>query len=75
MPAPPSVRVAKARKAALARAVRNGERPADDHDYVEACRELNALNLESAVQQALAKAPRPTDEQLGRVAALLRVGA
>ena len=71
-----SARIAhhKARVAAIARTISAGERPADDAEYVEAKRDLNTANLEAAVLKCLAKAPKPTDEQLSRIAGLLRAG-
>jgi hypothetical protein len=65
----------RARVAALERGVRAGERQADDPKLVEARQNLAALRLEEHVRKTLAKAPRPTDEQLARIAALLRAGA
>ena len=57
--------------AARVRAIRNSEIPADDPVIVEARQNLAALNLEDHVRKALAKAPKPTDEQLQRWRAFL----
>jgi hypothetical protein len=70
MPAPDTVRRLKAQRAAFKRS-----RSDDDPEVVIVRRDLNAANLEAAVLRALAKAPRPSDEQLQRVAALLLAGA
>jgi hypothetical protein len=48
---------------------------ADNHpDLVGKRQNLAALRLEQAVRKTLATAPRPSDEQLQRIAALLRAG-
>jgi hypothetical protein len=48
---------------------------ADDHpDLVGKRQNLAALQLERAVRKTLASAPTPTDEQLARIAGLLRAG-
>jgi hypothetical protein len=49
--------------------------PPDHPKIAEAKRDLNAANLEAAVLKALRKAPRPSDEQLQRIASLLLAGA
>lgn len=49
-------------------------RPADDPELVEARQNLKALRLEEHVRKVLAEAPRPTEEQLQRIASLLRTG-
>ena len=54
--------------------VKNGERPADDLALLQARQNLKALRLEEHVRKMLAAAPRPSDEQLQRVAALLLAG-
>lgn len=66
-----SVPVARARGrvAALSRS-----RTSDDPDFIRARRDLAALTLEEHVQRALDNAPPLTDEQVERVAALLRAG-
>jgi hypothetical protein len=64
----------RARVAALTRCVKAGERGADDAELVAAKQNLKTLRLEEHVRRVLADAPRPTDEQLTRIAALLRVG-
>ena len=65
----------RARIAALKRGIRAGERPPDDPALVEAYRNLHALRLEEHVIKVLATAPRPTDETLQRIAALLTAGS
>jgi hypothetical protein len=47
----------------------------DDPELVAARRNLLTLGLERHVREVLAAAPRPTDEQLESIAALLRAGA
>jgi hypothetical protein len=49
-------------------------RTADDPELVDARRNMRALRLEDHVTRVLAEAPPLTDEQLGRIAALLRAG-
>jgi hypothetical protein len=49
-------------------------RKPDDPELVAARQNLKALGLEDHVRKVLASAPRPTDEQLERIAALLRAG-
>lgn len=46
----------------------------DDPTVASKYQNLHALQLERAVRQVLASAPRPTDEQLARIAALLKAG-
>jgi hypothetical protein len=46
----------------------------DDPEYTSARQNLAALRLEQHVRDALAKAPRPTDAQLQRIAAILLSG-
>jgi hypothetical protein len=71
---PPSKPVAhqRARVGALSRSVRAGERPQEDLDAAK--QELVAVNLEDSVRKVLSSAPRPTDERLTRIAALLAAG-
>jgi len=47
----------------------------DDPEYTSARQNLAALRLEQHVRDALAKAPRPTDAQLQRIAAILMAGS
>ena len=47
----------RARTAALTRAIRNGERPPDDPDLIDARQNLTALQLEEYVRKVLATAP------------------
>lgn len=49
-------------------------RDASDPEMVEKRVELRALKLEDHVTRVLAEAPPLTDEQLGRIASLLRAG-
>lgn len=49
-------------------------RPDDDPEVVDARRELKALRFEEYVQKTIAEAPPLTDDQLERIAALLRAG-
>jgi hypothetical protein len=50
-------------------------RKRDDPELRAAKQNLEAANLRVAVEKCLASAHRPTDEQLDRIAALLRAGA
>jgi hypothetical protein len=50
-------------------------RDPDDPDLLTARQNLEAANLQAAVEKCLASAHRPTDEQLDRIAALLRAGS
>lgn len=59
----------RGRVAALTRS-----RPPDDPELVAARQDLKALRLEAHVRKVLTEAPRPTDEQLQRIASLLRAG-
>jgi hypothetical protein len=65
----------RGRIAGLSRAIRNGERPADDPEIIDARRALRAERLADHVQQVIAEWPPLTDGQLARVAALLITGA
>ncbi len=47
-------------------------RPADDHDLVEARRELRAAKLAAHIERVVAEAPPLTAEQRDRLAGLLR---
>ena len=49
-------------------------RPDDDPEYIAARQNLATLKLERHVLEVLAKAPRPTDDQLQRIAAILMAG-
>jgi hypothetical protein len=62
----------RATVASIARCVKNGERPASDLE--DARRGLAGAKLEDHVRKVLETAPRPTDAQLARVAALLNSG-
>lgn len=46
----------------------------DDPQVIQARQNLAALQLERAIQKALTDWPPPTDQQLQRIAALLRAG-
>jgi hypothetical protein len=61
----------KSRVAALTRAVRNGERPADDQDLIDSRRELATANIEAYIAKTLAKAPPLTESQKNALAELL----
>jgi hypothetical protein len=58
--------------AGLKRAIRNGERPADDLALTEAQRGLTAARISEFVERELAKAPPLTTEQRDQLAELLR---
>lgn len=64
----------RGRIAALTRAVRNGERPADDQELLEARRNFKAKRLAEHVEKKLAEWPPLTPEQLDHIAAILRTG-
>jgi hypothetical protein len=59
----------RARIAGLSR-----DRARDDPELVTAYQNLHALRLEEHIRKVLATAPRPSDEQLQRIAALLLAG-
>jgi hypothetical protein len=61
----------KSRVAALTRAVRNGERPADDPDLIDSRQQLATANIEAYIAKTLAKAPPLTDSQRNALAELL----
>jgi hypothetical protein len=65
----------RAKIAALTRGIRAGERDADDPELDEAYRNFHALRLEEHVRKVLAEAPRPTDERLQSIAAMLLAGS
>jgi hypothetical protein len=60
----------RGRVAALSR-----DRDPDDPDLIEARRDLRAEVLAEHVSRVIAAAPPLSDEQLSRIAALLRAGA
>jgi hypothetical protein len=64
----------RGRIAGLSRAVRNGERPADDPELNEARQNLAYEQLASHAARVVAGWPQPTDEQVQRIAAILRAG-
>lgn len=70
---------ARGRIAGLTRAVRNGERPADCPELIAAYRDLAYTSVVDDADKLAAKArvlvetwPDLTDEQLGRIAGVLR---
>lgn len=65
----------RAKVAALTRAVRAGERPADDPALIEARRNLRALRLADHVADVVAGWPPLSDDQKSHIASLLRDGA
>lgn len=64
----------RARIASLTRAIRAGERPADDPELEDARRNLRAERLAEHVKKVVDGWPKLTDAQLNDVAALLRIG-
>ncbi|MGB3893247.1 MAG: hypothetical protein WA942_03215 [Mycolicibacter sinensis] len=62
----------RGRVAGLSRAVRNGERRADDPALIDAKRKLIAENTAVYIKRVLAQRPPLTDEQRTRLAELLR---
>jgi len=69
MPEASPVLSARGQVAALSRS-----RADDDPGYVAARQNLAALQLERHVRKVLANAPRPSDERLQRIAAILLSG-
>lgn len=65
----------RARIAGLKRAVRNGERGADDPELKEAERNYSAARLADYAAELVAKWPPLTAEQIDTVAQILRAGA
>jgi hypothetical protein len=61
----------KSRVAALTRAVRNGERSAQDPELDDARACLATANIEAYIAKQLAKAPPLTDSQRNALAELL----
>lgn len=64
----------RAKNAALTRAIRAGERPADDPELVEARQGLAFERLREQAEQIVAEFPRLTDQQIENIVALLRAG-
>ena len=62
----------RGRIAGLSRAIRNGERPADDGELDDARRNLRAQRLADHLEKVLAEAPPLTNEQRTRLAEPLR---
>jgi hypothetical protein len=58
--------------AVISRAIKRGERPADDPALDDAKRDFTAARLEQHIEKALAAAPPLSDEQRTRLAELLR---
>jgi hypothetical protein len=69
-----TLRHKRAKIAALTRGIRAGERPADDPELIETQRDYRAGRLEAHVAEIVAGWPKLTDEQLDRIAAILRAG-
>ncbi|WP_076245133.1 hypothetical protein [Mycobacterium sp. SP-6446] len=61
----------RARVAALARCVKNGERSPEDPDLIEARRNLRALKLEEHMRLALSAIPSMTDDEIEHLISLL----
>jgi hypothetical protein len=75
MPTPsPAVAHHRARIGALRRGIRAGERPPDDPELTDAYRGMRAELLAEHVAKVLAGWPKLTDEQLEKIASLLRTG-
>lgn len=66
-----AARSERARIAALTRAIRAGERPADDPAFTAAKRDFAAARIEGDIERILSEAPPLTDEQRARLAELL----
>lgn len=69
-PLPPHAARQRARIASLTRAVRNGERPADDPALDDARREFAVSRIADCITAILEKAPPLTDEQRQQIANL-----
>jgi hypothetical protein len=54
------------------RAIRNGERPADDPELIDAQRGLKAATTADYIEKVLSQAPPLSGEQRNRLAELLR---
>ena len=65
----------RGRVTGLSRSVRNGERPADDGVLDAAKRDLALELLAERAQKIVAEWPDITDEQVDRIATILRGGA
>lgn len=65
----------RGRLAGLKRAIRNGERPADDPEVTEAERDYAATRLADYARELVAKWPPMSNEQIETVANILRSGA
>lgn len=72
---PPEIGHLRGRVAGLARAVRNGERPADDPALTDARRALAYTRLAEHVRKVVDTAPPPTPEQVTRIASILNAGS
>lgn len=72
MPVSKSVAYERGRVAGLTRAVRNGERRADDPSIDDARRNLRAAKAAAYIDRILSEAPPLTDEQRVRLAELMR---
>ena len=64
----------RARIAALKRCIKAGERRADDPELVDAQQKLATAQLVEHIERIIADWPPRTDEQLDRIAGLLRTG-
>jgi hypothetical protein len=65
----------RGRVAALARAVRHGERPANDPELIAARRDLAYEQLAEHVRKVVDAAPPATADQLARIGTILQAGA
>ena len=57
----------RGRVAGLKRAIRNGERPADDPELPEALRALGVEVAIERIRKAIASAPQLTDDERSRI--------
>ena len=66
--------VPRATIASIKREIRNGNRPADDPQLIEARRELAYVRLLEEVEEVIRDWPALTDEQCRSIVALLNAG-
>lgn len=70
----PAVASKRARVAGLTVGVKTGKRQPDDPELQAAQSELAVEQLAEHVKRVVERLPPPTEEQLARIAALLRTG-
>jgi hypothetical protein len=75
VPADPQTAHLRGRIAGLSRAVRNGERPANDPDLDDCRRQLAARKLAEYAKDIVANWPPLTDEEVDGVVSIIRGAA